>query len=142
MKTLQTEITIHATQAQVWQVLTNFEAYPAWNPFIVSIEGKPAKGAGLVTQMVQNGKKYRFTPTITAYAPERELEWLGQLPLGLFKGRHYFELEAISAAETRLRHGEFFSGPLSGLILKKIGQSTLQGFERMNQALKQRAEAL
>lgn len=38
---------INASAANVWQVLTDFENYPAWNPVIKKITGKPAKDAEL-----------------------------------------------------------------------------------------------
>ena len=141
MKELKTEIIINAPRAAVWQVLTQFSAYPAWNPFIVAIQGEPLAGAVLQTTMVQKGKKHRFTPVITQVKAGEQLEWLGKLPLGMFKGNHYFYLEPLSATQTRLQHGERFSGWLSKFILGQIGEDTLQGFRQMNEALKTRAEA-
>lgn len=142
MKELKTEIIIDAPRATVWQVLTQFSAYAAWNPFIVSIKGELVPGASLQTSMVQKGKKHHFTPVITHVKPGEQLEWLGKLPLGLFKGNHYFHLTSLTATQTRLLHGERFSGLLSTIILGKIGEDTLQGFTQMNQALKLRAEAM
>ncbi|MBW3545028.1 MAG: SRPBCC domain-containing protein [Bacteroidetes bacterium] len=142
MKELKTEVIIDAPRVIVWQVLTRFSAYAAWNPFVVAIQGEPVQGATLKTTMVQKGKKHHFAPTITHLKAEEQLEWLGKLPLGLFNGNHYFHLEALSASQTRLLHGERFSGLLSKIILSKIGDDTLQGFIQMNQALKMRAEAL
>ena len=141
MKELKTEIIINAPQHAVWQVLTNFSEYPAWNPFIVSISGSPVKGAVLQTSMMQNGKKYGFKPVITELEEGSRLEWLGKLSLNLFNGNHYFILERLGSGQTRLLHGERFSGLLSGILLKKIGEDTLRGFQSMNKALKQRAEA-
>ncbi len=142
MKELRTEIIINASCEKVWQVLTRFTEYPAWNPFIISIQGKAEQGGVLKTTMVQKGKQHHFAPIITNFKEEEQLEWLGKLPLGLFKGNHYFHLERLQPKQTRLLHGERFSGILSGLILNKIGEDTLQGFRQMNLALKQRAEAL
>jgi uncharacterized protein YndB with AHSA1/START domain len=39
-QTISTTITIQASANKVWTVLTNFETYPIWNPFIKSIEGE------------------------------------------------------------------------------------------------------
>lgn len=142
MKELKTEIIIDAPRATVWQVLTQFSAYAAWNPFIVSIQGEPVPGATLQTTMVQKGKKHHFAPVITHLKVGEQLEWLGKLPLGLFNGNHYFHLASLTATQTRLLHGERFSGLLSKIILSKIGDDTLQGFIQMNQALKMRAEAM
>ena len=37
-------------------------------------------------------------------------------------------------------HGEYFTGLLSGLIMKFIGDDTLQNFQNMNKALKAQLE--
>jgi len=42
---------INASAANVWQVLTDFENYPAWNLVIKKITGKPAKDAKLEVHM-------------------------------------------------------------------------------------------
>lgn len=47
VKEIVTAININASAAPVWQVLTDFENYPAWDPFIKKITGKPAKDAKL-----------------------------------------------------------------------------------------------
>ena len=43
-KQLRTHIDIHASPERVWQVLTDFAAYPDWNPFITRAS---AHAAGL-----------------------------------------------------------------------------------------------
>jgi hypothetical protein len=44
MKEINTEIEINASAEKVWQLLTDFAAYPQWNPFIRSVNGKPEEG--------------------------------------------------------------------------------------------------
>jgi uncharacterized protein YndB with AHSA1/START domain len=41
MSAITTDILIKAPPERVWAVLMDFAAYPAWNPFIISIEGAP-----------------------------------------------------------------------------------------------------
>ena len=72
--------------------------------------------------------------------PKQEFEWLGSGLMGMFKGRHYFILEDLGNGQTKLIHGEKFSGLLSGLILKMIGDDTLKNFQKMNKALKEVVE--
>jgi hypothetical protein len=38
MKELHTEIEINASAERVWRVLTDFAAYPKWNPFVRRVE--------------------------------------------------------------------------------------------------------
>ena len=47
MKELSTEIEFEGTREEVWEVLTDLSAYPAWNPFLQEIEGELRVGARL-----------------------------------------------------------------------------------------------
>jgi len=40
MKGISSEIEISTSAEKVWQVLTDFDSFPEWNPFIKMIEGK------------------------------------------------------------------------------------------------------
>lgn len=142
MKELKTEIIINANKEKVWRVLTDFTAYPEWSTFIQSVEGEAEVGAKLRNTLKSMGKDQVFKPIVTRVEVGQAFEWLGSLPLGLFKGRHYFLLESVGEAQTKLIHGEVFSGLLRGLIMNKIGEDTLRGFQAWNKAIKARVEAL
>jgi hypothetical protein len=139
---LETEIDITASPDTVWGILTDLEAYSDWNPFIVSAEGNVAVGERLTNRMKQpGGKAMTLKPTVTAADPGQKFEWLGHLGVpGIFDGRHRFELEATTTG-TRLVHSEHFNGALVRLMRKMVDNGTRQGFEEMNAALKERAEA-
>ena len=143
-KTIETSIIIAAPPARVWDVLTDFARFPEWNPFVRSIKGGLAVGSRLDVQIAPPGKKgMRFRPTVRAADASQELRWLGSLLVpGLFDGEHYFVLEPQGNGMTRFVHGERFSGILVGLIMSMgMLDATRQGFEAMNTALMQRAEA-
>ena len=52
---LRTEIEIGATAERVWDILTDFAAYPAWNPFIPRLDGSVAVGARLDARLQPPG---------------------------------------------------------------------------------------
>jgi hypothetical protein len=139
---LRTEITMQATPERVWEVLTDFAAYPAWNPFIPRIAGPLAAGSRLDVQLQPpEGRGMRFRPTVLAAAPPRELRWLGHLGIpGLFDGEHAFRIEPLGVDQVRFIQEERFSGLLAPLMMRFIERNTRQGFEAMNRALKVRAE--
>jgi hypothetical protein len=141
MKSIQTEIIINASKEKVWQALTDFENYPNWNTFIVSIEGELKEGARLKNKLMLDGKENNFTPKILKVVPNEHFEWLGKAPLGTFNGQHYFKLESVSPTQTKLIHGEKFSGWLRGLIMRKIGTATRDSFIQMNKNLKKLVES-
>jgi hypothetical protein len=73
--------------------------------------------------------------------PRRELRWLGRLFVpGIFDGEHIFRIEPLEHGRSRFVQAERFSGVLVPLLRKTLEQ-TRHGFEAMNEALRQRAEA-
>jgi len=138
---LRTEIEIAAPPEKVWKVLTDFAAYPEWNPFIVSVRGKPILGARLaVVISPPERSEMRFNPEVVRAEPNRELRWRGVLWFSwLFCGEHIFRVEPSSDGHTRFMHGEDFSGWLLRFLPMT---NTARGFVFMNQALKRRVESL
>ncbi len=57
MHEIKTEIEIAATPEQVWSILTDFSAYPQWNPFIRSINGTVKTGERLTAFIQPAGDK-------------------------------------------------------------------------------------
>ena len=121
MRELGTEIEIDAPPERVWQVLTDFAAYPEWNPFIRSIEGEPEVGSRLKVRIeLPGGRGMTFRPTVQAAESARELRWLGRLLLpGLVDGEHRLALEPLADARSRFIQSERFSGLLVGLITRR-----------------------
>lgn len=139
---IETEIEIAAPAARVWSLLTDVERMSSWNPFIRNISGTLESGEKLSVEIAPPGKSaMRFEPVILALRPEHELRWIGHVLLrGIFDGEHYFLLESLDDDRTRLRQGEIFSGLLVG-VLGGMLPEVRKGFEAMNVALKERAEA-
>lgn len=142
MKTITTEIKINAGIEKVWEILSDFPSYPDWNPFITRISGEIKTGSKLnVTLEIEGMKPSSFKPEIISVTQGEKFCWRGKLYMkGLFDGTHYFILEKTGDNKTLLTHGENFQGILTRSILRKIEKSTRDGFERMNLALKEKAE--
>jgi len=141
---LHTEIEINAPAETVWDILTDLNDYPNWNPFITESSGDVAVGAKLVNRLQPpGGKAMTFKPVVTVVEPAQTFEWLGRLGVpGLFDGRHRFTLVATPSGDTRVVHTEQFRGVLVRLMRKSLDKQTHAGFEAMNAALKTRAEAV
>jgi hypothetical protein len=140
--TLRTEIVIAAPAAKVWDVLTDFDAFPRWNPFIRRIDGALAPRARLSVRIQPpGGRAMTFRPTVLRVEPERHFSWRGRTVIpGLFDGEHFFELEPTASGHVRFVHGEVFRGLLVPLLARTLRATTRRGFEEMNLALKARAE--
>jgi hypothetical protein len=138
---LQASVEIDARAERVWAVLTDFDAYPEWNPFIRSIAGPMEQGARLVVRIEPPGRRaMTFRPRVLAVEPNRRFSWLGSLlARGLFDGEHVFLIEQIGPLRIRFVQRERFSGLLVPLFRRAL-RATRAGFEHMNLALKARAE--
>ena len=135
---------IAASAARVWEVLTDFDAFPRWNPFIRRVDGVLAPRAKLrVRIQPPGGRAMTFRPTVLRVEPERHFSWRGRTLIpGLFDGEHFFELEPVGADGVRFVHGERFRGVLVPLLANTLRTTTRAGFEQMNLAVKARAETL
>lgn len=140
---LQTEVEISAGPERVWAILSDFAAYPEWNPFIRFIHGVPEKGARLEVRIQPSGAKgMTFRPRVLVADTGRELRWLGQLLFpGIFDGEHSFVIQPLASGRVLVRQSELFSGVLVSLFRGSLDRDTKRGFEEMNLALKARAEA-
>lgn len=142
MRHLHTEIRIAASRERVWSLLTDFDDYPRWNPFMREVRGTARLGERIaVVLKPPGGKTMRRRARITALEPQRELRWLGRAGVpGIFDGEHRFLVETAGDRAVRLVHEERFSGLAVPLLWKQLDRSTRRGFEQMNVALKQLAE--
>jgi len=145
MRVIETHIDISASPERVWDVLTRFDDYPNWNPFIVSIAGIPLEGKKLRVRIKPPGRSaMTFKPTVLTAAPQQQLTWLGHLLLpGLFDGEHRFRIERRGEGRgnaCRFHQSERFSGMLVPVFGGGSFDAVRRGFEAMNAALKERAE--
>ena len=138
-KEIKTEILINATPEKVWSILTNFDNYPNWNPFIKSIKGEVKIGNKIkVSIQPPNSKEMTFKPRVLAFETNKELLWIGHLLFkGLFDGEHKFELIDNGNGTTTFKQSEKFKGIFVGLLNL---ENTKKGFEAMNEKLKEMAE--
>ena len=143
MKELHAEIEIDAPAERVWHLLTDFASYPQWNPFIRSIRGQLIRGEGLEVRIEPpGGRGMTFKPKVLNAEDNRELRWLGHLLVpGLFDGEHSFTIESLAKNRVRFVQREAFKGLLVPLFARSLETNTQRGFEEMNRALKERAEA-
>jgi len=142
VKELRSEIEIEASAERVWRMLTDFDAYPEWNPFIRIVSGRPEVEERLVVRMRPSGTRgMTFRPTVTKVEPNRHLRWLGHLLVpGIFDGEHIFEIEELERDRVRFVQREVFKGLLVPLLARSLDTDTQRGFEEMNRALRERIE--
>jgi hypothetical protein len=141
VREIQSSVEIESTPERVWEILTDVDAYPDWNPFIRRLTGTLELGARLEVRIEPPGARaMTFRPTVRAVEPNRELRWLGRFLLaGFLDGEHTFLLEPTGENRVRFIQRERFRGALVPLARRTIAKTRI-GFEEMNSALKIRAE--
>ena len=139
MKEIRSEIEIGGSAERVWSILADFQKYGEWNPFIYAVSGEPRLGGKIrISVRTPSGKERNYEPNITRFEVGRELGWVGKSLL--LRGEHSFVLQPTSSESSRLSHSEVFSGLLSNFFGKNTEKDIAEGFKRMNEALKRRAE--
>ncbi|MFQ5907894.1 MAG: SRPBCC family protein [Thermoplasmata archaeon] len=138
---LNSTVDIAASDARVWELLTDFAAFPEWNPFIPKTSGVIEAGKRIEVVLQPPGRKpTTFRPKLLPVVPEREFRWLGHVGIpGIFDGEHASLIEPMGNNRVRFTQQESFPGilrPFLGGLLRDSGR----GFGAMNEALKARAE--
>jgi len=125
----------------VWDIITDFDNYSEWNPFIKEISGNQIVGKQIeVLIKPLNSNEMRFRPKILVYKPEEELRWMGKLWIPkLFDGEHSLIIKKIAENKVLFIQKEKFRGLLIPLF-QGLLKNTESGFKIMNQALKSLAE--
>ena len=142
MKAIETHIIVDCTPEKIWDILTNFEEYELWNPFMTKVEGDAKLGAKIKVQIrTMRGKQRIYHPIITRFEINKELRWKGKsfLP-GIFDGERIFLIDKTADNKLAFFHKELFSGLAVKLVGNKLDENLGEGFEKMNLALKKRAE--
>ena len=143
MKEVYSEIQIKASASVVWGILTDFEKFGEWNPFITEISGKLKEGSELrVFMEPPNSKGMEFKPTLKKVETEKKIQWLGKIWIPkLFDGEHRWIINQIEDNTVLFIQKERFTGIFIPFFTKLL-KNTKSGFEMMNQNLKQRSEEM
>lgn len=138
---LSTDSVIDAPIERVWTILTDFAGYPAWNPFVLRVEGALELGRQLrVTMRGPSARVMTIRPRVVLLEQGREFAWSATLPIpGAFAGEHHFALATLGGGRTQFRHFERFRGVLVPLLKKMLETQVRDQFRAMNEALKRRA---
>ncbi|SCB36174.1 S-(hydroxymethyl)glutathione synthase [Rhizobium hainanense] len=145
MLVLETEITIDAPPQLVWSVLDDLNHYSEWNEVLPELKGRTTVGEPVKGILRQGAPvpDIPIAPTILRIVGARELRWLSQAPdPKAFYAEHYFFLQPLDGGRTHVVHGESFSGTVAEERWSSISVNLKRAYEKLNSALKARAESL
>lgn len=142
MRTIETQIMVNSTPEKIWNILINFEEYELWNPFMIKVVGDAKLGSKIMVKIQSvRGKQRTYNPIITKFEINKELRWKGKsfLP-GIFDGERIFIIEKSADNKVSFKHKEIFTGLGVKIVGNKFDQDLRESFDKMNTALKTRAE--
>ena len=130
------EIEIASEPEAVWDVLTDFAAWPRWNPDVKSMafEGGLAEGA----EFRWKAGPGTITSTIRRVEPPLLIGWTGKT-LGM-SAVHVYRLERRDGG-TLVTTEESFDGPIARLARRPLRRMLAASLEGGLRALKTRVEA-
>lgn len=144
---LKTSVRINAPAEIIWNILTDFKAYPRWNPFTPYVHGEAQAGAVVFeVAYIAPGVFLPIAMEVIACEPGRELAWRGKAPhwfAAISLGEHHFTIRPIPEENGVC---EFTHYALLRGIVMQLGANHIQKYikpihEARNRALKERAEA-
>ena len=142
MALYRTTFPIDASADTVWDVLTDFERYPEWNPSLPSISGELQPGSTVSLTLAMPGRpsakvKARFGDV----EPGRRLTWHGNVGADwLFAGTREFVIDPQEDGSVLFTHVEDVRGVLFPLFRAFMGSAIQRHHDALNVALTERAE--
>ncbi|HRG49419.1 MAG TPA: SRPBCC domain-containing protein [Pseudomonadales bacterium] len=130
--------TINASAETVYAALTDFAAYPQWNPWIVAVQGEPSEGSAVIA--TNNEGKVYYHRILDAERPKR-FRWCD---VGWFTRFAYGErarsIEPIDDTHCHYRCELSISGPLCLLAHWLYGRGIQTGMQTEADALQLRCQ--
>jgi len=139
-------VEIEAPASVVWQVLTDLDNYPRWNPFCVSARSTLELGAPVemtLTDYSGETDTFPYTEYVCAVVPERLLSWeLRATEISRQAARRDQVIEPITENRCLYYSTDAFLGEEAHDIMAESGAWVKRAFDDTAVALKKRSEAL
>jgi len=140
---IEHRLRIDAPAPTVWEVISNLDCYPEWNPFVVACSSTLAVGDPIRMRVrVLPGLAQRQTERILDHEPGRRLCYgIPASALGALTSRRSHEVTALTPERAEYVSRFELDGWLAPLVSLLLGRRLAAGFESMSLALQARAEA-
>ncbi|MEY2404943.1 MAG: hypothetical protein QOD38_2494 [Acidimicrobiaceae bacterium] len=142
-RAIRSEIEIDAPIERVWSILRDFDSYPEWNPFTVSVLTTLELGSAVDMQVqLRPPKTMHQIEYVSAVVEGERLCWGGHVgPRWFIDADRCQVLTDLGDGRTRYVTTDVFRGVGVGLMFVVVGRYVQRGFDDVARALKARAEA-
>jgi hypothetical protein len=140
---LERRIGIQAPDEIVWEILSDIPGWAGWNPIYPQAQGEVRIGHRWTGELALPGQASRtINPVILDWAPYDHIHWRLDALRGWVRTVRFLEIEKMGEENVIFSNGEIFDGLLGGAVAGRLRRPIIDGFEAMNEVLKQRSEAL
>lgn len=134
---------VRAPAEVVWEVISDFAAWTAWNPVHPRIEGEMRIGTPLKLDLaLDDGPAKAVEAVVQDWVPYEQLHWRTKRLNGFVTAIRYLEIERMSDVGSTFSNGELFMGPLVRLVSRDERRRLKAAYARMGEAVRDRAEAI
>jgi hypothetical protein len=137
-------VDIAAAPEAVWQVMTDFDRYPEWNPFAVRCSTSLLPGDPIdmsVAFILPGRRRLRQREWIRTHTPGREFSYsMAPVPFSALRSRRTQSITPLGDAQTRYTSRFELSGWLHPVVQLLLGARLHRGFHAMTAALLKRVE--
>jgi hypothetical protein len=142
-RAISSQIDIDAPVDFVWSILRDFDSYPEWNPFTVSVETTLEVGSSVDMQVkLRPPKAMHQVEYVSAFVDGERVCWGGNVgPRWFIRADRCQVLTDLGDGRTRYLTTDVFHGAGVGLMFLLVGRYVQRGFDDVGRALKARAES-
>ncbi|AGH48059.1 MULTISPECIES: SRPBCC domain-containing protein [Sphingomonadales] len=139
-------VEIDAPAAIVWEILTDFANYKAWNPFCIDCDSRLEIGAAVNMKLASYtvpGQVVDNVEYICAIEPERLISWeLPFMEIWPYPARRDQIIEPLGPDRCAYNSTDAFFGDNGIHVMRFCGDWVKRAFDDTARALKARAEAI
>lgn len=143
MPTYRAAADIAAPIDVVWDVLTDLDGYPSWNPFTIAARSPLAVGGPVKLHVVMWGGWLKLwqREVLSAVEAPHTLDWGARVMGGMVVAARTQRLTPLPDGGTRYETEDAITGPLAWLVELLFGGSLRRGFAGVAEGLRTAAEA-
>lgn len=136
---------VPAPSTVIWEVLSDLDRWPEWNPIYPKITGALRIGQKLeITEAFADTPPKVIRPTVVDWVPNSQILWSLSETSGFIKRIRYIEIEQYDEEDTAciLSNGEIYDGLIGSRLGKNTRRRLRTGFEAFNLACVERVAKL
>jgi hypothetical protein len=138
---LREEAVIAASAGRIWNMMTDFESYPTWNPWLRAASGRLEPGGVVWADVMLDKKRMRAKHLVLTVEPGHRLCWRDAGWNAAFVYAHRCRtLTPLPGGSVRFEQEILLDGTLARLAARWFGPALQKGLAAETAALKQRAE--